>query len=121
MPKNAKVQSPNDQTGMDSEAMMNSYRKPREEAPGSVININLNDALSYGSMVELKDVLRGDSQKALIACALKSRKILIIMLVPGSTSNSTNGGKANSSDDTNADMSIDTYRSNGVAANSSSD
>ena len=67
----------------ESEAMLNSFRKPKEEGEGFVININLNDALSYGSMVEIKDVLsKSEEDKALIACALKSRKILIIMLLP---------------------------------------
>ena len=58
---------------------------------GAVISIDLNDAISYNSVVELKNVwsrsnpaydkLRLD-ETALIACALKSRKIYIIMLIP---------------------------------------
>ena len=58
---------------------------------GAVIYIDLNDAISYNSVVELKNIwsranpsynkLRLD-ETALIACALKSRKIYIIMLIP---------------------------------------
>ena len=54
------------------------------------MNINLNDAISYNSMIELKNVFdpkssyhkKFTSESALIACALKSRKIVIIMLIP---------------------------------------
>lgn len=58
---------------------------------GAVISIDLNDAISYNSVVELNNVwsrsnpsyerLRLD-ETALIACALKSRKIYIVMLIP---------------------------------------
>mgnify|MGYP006893274038 CR=1 FL=1 len=50
---------------------------------GNSITINLNDAISYGSMIELKNIFRPNNETALIACALKSRKIVIIMLLPG--------------------------------------
>lgn len=62
--------------------------------------INLNDAISYNSMVELKNVFYPSSsyhskfsqESALIACALKSRKIVIIMLIPEINENKDKNG-----------------------------
>jgi hypothetical protein len=51
----------------------------------------LNDAISYNSLVELKNVFIkgannnpkfGKGSSSVIACALKSRKVAIIMLMP---------------------------------------
>ena len=55
------------------------------------MQIDLNDAISYNSLIELKGVFGkrssdhgrfGRGETALIACALKSRKVAIIMLMP---------------------------------------
>ena len=55
------------------------------------MQIDLNDAISYNSLIELKGVFSkrkskngrfGRGETALIACALKSRKVAIIMLMP---------------------------------------
>lgn len=49
------------------------------------MTVNLNDAISYNCIVELRNVMRMDpklSGTSLIAVALKSRKILIILLAP---------------------------------------
>ena len=54
--------------------------------PGQhLIQIDLNDAISYNSLIELKGVIDnkiGERDAALIAVALKSRKVLIIMILP---------------------------------------
>ena len=58
---------------------------------GHSMQIDLNDAISYNSLIELKNVfLKGNQQNqkfgkgnaSIIACALKSRKVAIIMLMP---------------------------------------
>jgi hypothetical protein len=54
--------------------------------PQQVIDIDLEQAMSYNSMVELQGILP-DSQPtfqdtAIIACALKNQKIHIIVLMP---------------------------------------
>mmetsp|Transcript_4420 Transcript_4420/g.7511 ORF Transcript_4420/g.7511 Transcript_4420/m.7511 type:complete len:278 (-) Transcript_4420:979-1812(-) len=55
------------------------------------IQIELNDALSYNSIIELKEVFSpslpeyarfGDAKVSVVACALKSRKVLIYVLCP---------------------------------------
>lgn len=49
------------------------------------MTINLNDAISYNCLIELKNVMKMDqklSGTSLIAVALKQRKILIILLNP---------------------------------------
>lgn len=69
-----------------------------DKSQGHVIQINMNDAISYNSMIELKNVFDPKSsyhskftkETALIACALKSRKIVIIMLIPEKNENKEN-------------------------------
>ena len=55
------------------------------------MQIDLNDAISYNSLIELKNVFIkgansnskfGKGNSSVIACALKSRKVAIIMLMP---------------------------------------
>ena len=60
---------------------------------GQVIEIKLNDAISYNSLVELKHVLDPNlspsnfKDYAVIACAMKSRKVHIILLIPNAKEN----------------------------------
>lgn len=55
---------------------------------GHLIQINLNDAISYNSLIELRNIYTNKKTRfnvddtALIAVALKSAKIYIIMIAP---------------------------------------
>jgi len=61
-----------------------SARQVQSKNMGNVIEIGLKDAISYNSMIELKNVYLKDDRKdvALIACAMKSKHIYIILLMP---------------------------------------
>jgi hypothetical protein len=57
--------------------------------PAAVIDIDLEQAMSYNSLIELTGVLPENAETfqdtSLIACALKSQKVHLIMLSPQSS------------------------------------